>query len=347
MKQIYVCLLTALGLCMGQACAQRDGSHILGSDGERFSLVEGWGVDNLEHVYVNNCNGLVIDGEQRLFMLVDDPRNNVVIFDRQGTLMKTWTLDLKSPHGLSILREGDREVLFITENGGTGIVLKTTLDGEVLMEVPYPGHTDHYASRDEYRPSDVLNAPNGDFYVLDGYGKSYIIQYNKDGEFVRIFGGDIGEGDAQLAKYGPHGGVVDTRDPENPVLVIACSDQNHLKRFTLEGEYIDTIKMPGANPREIFIFQDKLYIPHLGSDWPAQRDAPGYVSVLDKDYKVISNIGGTSPHYKDGTLERMTHDGDTFIHPHAVTMDVEGNLYVAQWNSQKTWPLKFLRVHGE
>lgn len=347
MKWTFLWLMTLFVFCNTPGQTQGIGANIVGSDGDRFTLVEGWGVDNLDHVFINNCNGLVIDTSQRLFMLVDDPRNNVIIFDREGKLLKTWTLDLKSPHGLSIITEGDREVLFITENSGTGIVLKTTLDGEVLMDVPYPEHSGHYASRDEYRPSDVLNAPNGDFYVLDGYGKSYIIQYNMKGEFVRIFGGDIGEGDAQLAKWGPHGGVVDTRDPRNPVLIIACSDQNHLKRYTLEGAYIDTIKMPGANPREIFIYQDKLYIPHLGSDWPAHRDAPGYISVLDKDNKVIANIGGTQPHYADGVLERMTHHGDTFIHPHAVTIDKEGNLYVAQWNSEKTWPLKFVRVKDE
>jgi len=32
-------------------------------------------------------------------------------------------------------------------------------------------------------------APNGDIYVGDGYGSSYVNQYNQKAEFIRTFGG--------------------------------------------------------------------------------------------------------------------------------------------------------------
>ena len=318
---------------------------ILGHNGIHYKQVKNWGQDNLKKVHIKNCQGMVTDSKGRLILLTDDPRNNIIIFDTEGKIISTWTLNLKNPHGLTVATIDNQEILFITDNGGKqDAVFKTTLDGKVLMKLGYPKESGHYKSARQYKPSAVLVAKNGDFYVLDGYGINYIIQYDKNGKFIRIFGGNIGEGDARLKKWGPHGGAIDYRNPEKPILLIACSDQQYLKRFTMDGKYIDKILLPGTSPRDIFIKEDKLYIPHLGSDWPKKRDAPGYVSVLDKNNKVIANIGGSFPHYHDGKLDKMTHEGHTFIHPHALTMDKDGNLYVAQWMSKGTWPLKFTPV---
>lgn len=319
---------------------------ILGHNGIHYHQVKGWGEENLSKVHIKNCQAMVTDSKNRLILLTDDPRNNIVIFEPDGQIVKHWTLNLNKVHGLSLFKQSNgHEVLFITDNGGhKDAVYKTTLEGEVLFKLGYPEQSGVYKSHKQYKPSAVLNAPNGDFYVLDGYGLSYIVRYNAKGEYQGIFGGTIGEGEAKLKKWGPHGGVVDTRDPENPTLLIACSDQQYLKRFAMEGQFLEKIDMPGANPRDIFIHGDQLIIPHLGSDWPKQKNAPGYVSILDASNRVVSNIGGTSPHYEHNHLHKMSHHGDTFIHPHGLTMDHEGNLYVAQWASKGTWPLKFKPV---
>jgi len=342
MKSILM-LLASLALITSNTVLA---DQILGHNGIQFKLVEGWGKENLKDVHIKNCQGMVTDSKGRLILLTDDPRNNIIIFDTEGKVITQWTLKLSRTHGLSVHKdENGEEFLFITDNGGgKDAVFKTTMYGQVVMKLGYPKESGKYKSEKQYRPAAVLVAEDGDFYVLDGYGKNYIIQYDKNGKYKKIFGGDVGEGEAKLKKWGPHGGVIDTRDPKNPILIIACSDQQYLKRFTMDGKYIDKIPMPGTSPRDIFVQEDKLFIPHLGSDWPKNRDAPGFVSVLDKDNKVIANIGGTLPLYQDGKLQKMTHSGDTFIHPHALTMDKYGNLYVAQWMSKSTWPLKFTPV---
>ena len=341
MVLLFSAVITAL-----TSCTQQIPDGALGHNGVYYKQVEGWGVQNLKDIHIKNCQGMVTDSKNRLILLTDDPRNNIIIFNTAGKVIDKWTLNLTHTHGLTAFVEEDgREVLFITDNGGKeDSVFKTTMDGKVLMKLGYPKESGKYKSHKQYRPAAVLAAENGDFYVMDGYGINYIIQYDKNGKYKRIFGGDIGEGEAKLKKWGPHGGVIDTRDPQKPTLIIACSDQQYLKRFTMNGKYIDKIPMPGTSPRDIFIHGEKLYIPHLGSDWPKNRDAPGFVSVLDKNNKVIANIGGTIPHYHDGRLQKMTHHGHTFVHPHALTIDKDGNLYVAQWMSKGTWPLKFVPV---
>jgi peptidylamidoglycolate lyase len=70
----------------------------------------------------------------------------------------------------------------------------------------------------------------------------------------------------------------------------------------------------------------------------------GFVTVLDKNDKVISNPGGSEPMYESGKLQQLSQVGNTFVHAHDVCIDNDKNLYVAQWNSGKTYPVKLERV---
>ena len=61
--------------------------------------------------------------------------------------------------------------------------------------------------------------------------------------------------------------------------------------------------------------------------------------------RVISNLAGTPPQYDSaGKLQPMRHTEDVFLHPHDLTIDREGSLYVAQFASNRTYPIKLERV---
>jgi peptidylamidoglycolate lyase len=235
------------------------------------------------------------------------------------------------------VKEGNREVLFITDLS-LNRVFKTTLDGEILMELTYPKSTGKYASEKEFRPSWTLHLPNGEFFVLDGYGKDYILRYDRDGKLLNWFGGPEGG----IAHWGPHGGVIDSRGPGEPELVIAMSDQQSIKRLTLDGKLIQEISLPGSNPRMIQIVGDHLFVPHLADNWPADRQSRGYISVLDRDYKIVSNIGGTPPVYTDEKLQPMQQQGAFFRHPHDLVVVEDGAIYVPQFASGNTYPVKLV-----
>ena len=68
------------------------------------------------------------------------------------------------------------------------------------------------------------------------------------------------------------------------------------------------------------------------------------VLYLDKNNKVVSNLGGNEPVYKDGKLEGLYQTEKAFSYPHDVCIDDEGSLYVAQWNSGKVYPYKLTPV---
>lgn len=319
--------------------ARAAGSSLLGQGEFQYRVVPNWGILG-EATPVQNCHGIVTDGEGHIILLTTDTTNNVIIYDRAGRLVHKWGADFPGAHGLSIVQEGDREVLYITDLQ-RHLVVKSTLDGEILQEWPWPDSTGKYEKAEQYRPSWTLHLPNGDFFVLDGYGRDYIMRYNRSGALVGVFGGEEGG----IQHWGPHGGMVDARKPESPELLIAMSDQQHLLRLSLEGESLGEIPMPGGNPRQIRAFDQHFAVAHLADNWPANRDSRGFVSILDADLRVVSNVGGTTPIYdENGILQPMKNDSDVFLHPHDLVVDNEGSLYVAQFASNNTYPIKLERV---
>jgi len=312
---------------------------LLGSGDFRYRVVPGWGVLD-SATPVRDCHGLARDRAGHIILLTNHTANNVIVYDRAGRLVHKWGTTFPGAHGLSLVTEGDREVLFITDLA-THRVAKTTLDGTLLDEWRWPEATGKYEKPDQYRPSWTLHLPNGEFYVLDGYGRDYIVHYGADGKFRRIFGGAEGG----IVHWGPHAGMVDTRAATDPTLLIAMSDQQYLLRLALDGKKLAQTDLPGGNPRQIRHHGEHYFVAHLADNWPADRASRGFVSVLDADLRVLANIGGTPPAYDDaGKLRKMRSVGETFIHPHDLLVDEDQSLYVAQFASNQTYPIKLERI---
>ena len=122
--------------------------------------------------------------------------------------------------------------------------------------------------------------------------------------------------------------------------------QNAFKRFSLTGDYLSTIPMPGAWVCRPVIRGNYLYAAVLQSN-SRQWQQSGFVTILDENNKVISNLAGSEPAYDaNNTLNEMYQTIKAFQYPHDVCIDDEENLYVAQWNSGKVYPYKFEPVHA-
>jgi len=330
---------TTVALTTGRAQSSRP---ILGQGKFRYRVVPQWGVLGAD-TPVKDCHGLVRDRAGHVILLTNHTANNVIVYDRAGRLVHKWGTQFPGAHGLSIVNEGGaagREVLFITDLV-THRVVKATLDGTILDEWRWPQHTGKYEKEDQYKPSWTLHLPNGEFFILDGYGRDFIAHHGADGKFKKIFGGAEGG----IVHWGPHGGMADVRDAKNPTLLIAMSDQQHLLRLSLDGRKLAQVDLPGGNPRQIRLHDGHFFLAHLGDNWPKDRAARGFVSVLDADLRVVSNVAGSAPVYgDDGKLRPMKHTEDVFVHPHDLVVDDEGSLYVAQFASGQTYPIKLERV---
>ncbi|MBI4905865.1 MAG: 6-bladed beta-propeller [Acidobacteria bacterium] len=311
---------------------------VLGQGDHRYRVVPGWGVLG-ERTPVKNCHGLVRDAAGHIILLTDHVANNVIVYDKRGKLVAKWGTSFPGAHGLSIVKEGAREVLYITDLQ-THKVAKTTLDGNVLDEWGWPATTGKYAREADYKPSWTLHLNDGSFFVLDGYGRDYILRFDAEGKMTRIFGGAEGG----IVHWGPHGGMADLR-AATPTLLIAMSDQQYLLRLSLDGAKLQQVDLPGGNPRQIRLHNGKFYVAHLADNWPRDRNSRGFVSVLDSELRVLSNIAGSAPEYgNDGKLRTMRHTEDVFLHPHDLIVDDEDSIYVAQFASGETYPIKLERV---
>ncbi len=312
---------------------------VLGQGDFCYRVVPGWG-DLGEGTPVNDCHGLAIDREGHIVLLTNETKNNAIVYDRKGRLVHKWGSAFPGAHGLSLVTEARHEVLFITDMN-RHIVVKAALDGTILDEWHWPADTAKYPKEADYKPSWTLHLPDGGFFVLDGYGRDYILHYGPDGKFIRIFGGAEGG----IVHWGPHGGMIDRTAAGDDTLLIAMSDQQHLLRLSIDGKKIGQVDLPGGNPRQIRRVKDHYFVAHLGDNWPKNRECRGFISVLDRSLRVVSNIAGTAPSCDDsGKLRPMAHQEEVFRHPHDLIVDSDGSLYVAQFASGKTYPVKLERV---
>lgn len=316
--------------------------QVIGHGSHRYRVVPNWGVLDAGKNPVNDCHEMVEDAKGRLILLTNETKNNVIIYDKSGKLLETWGTTYPGAHGLTLANEGAEQFLFICDNNRHQVI-KTDLKGKELMKIEYPKETGKYDYPTQFIPTETaINPANGDIYVADGYGLNYITQYDSKGKYIRHWGGK-GMADGQFDCC--HGILVDTRNKANPTLLITDRRHNCLKRFTLDGKYLSTIALPGSYICRPVLHGDMIY----GAVFRSTSDAypnSGYIQILDKNDKVVSTPGGSAPVYKDGKLEAQRKDMvlNTFMHPHDVLVDGDENVYVPQWASQKTYPVKLQRV---
>ena len=316
--------------------------EVIGHGDFKYRVNKAWGDLDPAKTPVLNCHEMVMDRKGRLIMVTDEVKNNILIYDKSGNLLETWGTTYPGGHALSLWQEAGEDFLFICDPG-QGKVVKTTVDGRELMTLKTPHELEIYKKEQPYRPTETALASNGDIYIADGYGSQFILQFDHKGNFIRHFGGG-GDGDDQFQTA--HGVCVDNRDKDNPTLLCTSRAHNSFKRFTLDGKYLSTIFLPGAFVCRAVIDGDNLYSGVCWSRLKYLNRTPnsGFVTILDKNDKVVSNPGGTAPRYENGELQLMVQKQTIFNHCHDVCVDDDKNLYICQWNANKTYPIKLERV---
>ena len=322
--------LTGLAAPLILGAQNKSGSNkpILGSGAHTYEVTHDWGAVPANIKY-GNTHGVCVDSQGRVYIhhTVNDAsesHDTMVVFDSNGRFIKSWGAAFRGgAHGLHIRKEGSQEFLYLCDTK-RDVVVKSTLDGEEVFMLGYHSMAEPYShGYIKYSPTNVAIAPNGDLYVGDGYGSSYINQYNAKGDYIRTFGGK-GTGPGQLDC--PHGLVVDTRhDPHTvpPVLLVADRGNHRIQRFTLDGKHIDFVAGTNLPCHFNFYKNGDAVVPDLGAR----------VMLLDRDNNVIENLGDDSQS-KWGDTRKLSRDQFTpgkFVCPHGACFDHEGNIFVVEW----------------
>lgn len=318
--------------------------EVVGHGEFRYRVDKLWSKADPAKTPVKDCHEMVQASDGRLFMITNHKQNNVLIYDKSGALLGSWTLGFSGGHGLTIHCEASgTEFLYATDTAGR--VVKATLDGKVVLELPNAAKTGIYKPTEPYSPTETAIGPNGDIYVADGYGSQYVLRFDKDGKFISKFGGKSTQPTNPGKFMQAHGIALDTRG-EKPLLVCTERIRNEFNWFTLEGEHVRGVYLPGA-----YVSRPVIHGKHLFSGvcfgakpndyrmWQGQ----GFVTILDDTGKVVSNPGGRAPEYENGQLKVMLQDKHVFNNCHDVCVDDAGDLYVCQWASGNVYPYKLHR----
>ena len=316
-------LQTTLPAPLILGAADKSGSKrpVVGSGDHTYEVIHDWGELPLGLAY-GNTHGVVQDSNGFIYIhhtvhATSESADSMVVFDHKGKFVKSWGKDFKGgAHGLHIQKEGRQEFLYLCDTK-RAVVVKTTLSGEEVFTLAYPKESEPYGPGIKYSPTNLAVAPNGDVYVGDGYGSSYINQYDRHGKFLRVFGGK-GSDAGRLST--PHGIIVDTRGAA-PVLTVADRSNNRLQHFSLDGKHLGFSK--GVNlPCHFHTRKDLMVVPDLAAR----------VTIVDKDNNVIVHLGEGASNWRElRTKPRDQFVPGKFIAPHGACFDRDGNIFVAEW----------------
>jgi peptidylamidoglycolate lyase len=306
--------------------------HVYGHGNKKYIVDQKW-ANQIQNLPVKDCHEMVQNNKGEIILLTNETKNNIIVFDKSGSIKRSWGQSFPGAHGLTIHGDED-QTLFITDTE-LNQFFQTSIDGKILKTWDFPIETKMYSDKKKFVPTETAITKNGEIYVADGYGMQYIIHYDSGGNLKNIFGGS-GIEDRHLDNA--HGICIDYRN-EIPSLIVTDRNKCCFKRFTMGGDYVETISLPGANVCRPVIKGDYLYAAVLTSDGKSNT---GFVVILDKNNKLISAIGGSTPLYENGKCKNMYQTTQLFKHPHDVLVDDEENLYVCQWNSNQVYPIKFI-----
>ena len=299
---------------------------VIGAGRHKYEWIRNW-AKFPAGIEPGNMHGAVQVDSKGLIYFSAESEHALMVFDRNGKFIRSFGREWKTDkpgegiHGMQLVKEGGREFIYLTHLARHEFA-KITLEGETVWVKGYPAQSGVYAKADEFKPTGIAVAPNGDFYVTDGYGKNYIHHYRASGEYVNSWGGR-GTEDGKFNT--PHAIIVDARGKE-PLVLVTDRAQHRLQWFTLDGAHVRTL--PGDG--------DLLRLPatlHIRGTDLVVGDLSGRVTILDRHHKLVTHLGDNIDPKKRATNQVKPErwlDGQ-FISPHGICWDQQGNLYGEEW----------------
>ena len=249
-----------------------------------------------------------------------DDLDNVFLFDANGNLLRSFGAGLFVwPHGIHVDKGGN---VWVTDARGDDTrghqVHKFSPDGELLMSLGKAGVAGD--GNDEFNgPSDVLVAPDGSIFVVDGHGaegNNRVMKFDADGNFLMSWG-TTGKEDGEFRD--PHALAMDSTGR----LFVGDRGNSRLQIFDQEGNHLETWTQFGR-PSGLFIdHNDILYSADSESNttWGMNR---GYL----KGIYIGSAFDGFIMYHIPDPNQDPDNAGTTAAE--GIAVDRDGNLYGAE-----------------
>ena len=315
-----------------QAAKPAQPIHLTKASRGHYHVVHGWPVLP-ENTILDEVSAVAVDSHDNVFVLQRGGRKwpdsdvldrtpipvpTVFVFDgRTGLLLTKWGENLFAlPHNITIDLKDNVWVADVALHQ----VYKFSHDGKLLLTVGERGISGDDGAHFN-RPSDVAVAPDGSFYVSDGYGNNRVLKFASDGRFLFQWG-TKGKGSGQFDL--PH---AIASDGAGRVYVVDRQNAR-VQVFDGNGKYLTEWKGPPfVSPQDIKISRDGIaFVAEGGNDKLPDRAG---LLVMRSDGSLIERVGRYG-----------NYDGQ-FQDAHWVAVAKGGAVYVADFTGRRVQ--KFVR----
>lgn len=305
-----VCGVTA---CAPSAAPSTDGGGGAGSEVLSYDRMDGWGqlpdgriwgavsavypAADGEHIWVAERCGSNL--------CVDSDVDPVLLYDLDGNLVRSFgSGQITWPHGMTVDSDGNvwiaDAVGYAPVPEGVGHTIKKfSPDGELLMQLGEEGVAGTNQTTFS-KPSDILVAPDGSLFVVDGHdagGNNRVMKFSADGTFLLEWG-TTGSEDGEFRD--PHALAMDSQGR----LFVGDRANSRIQLFDQEGNHLETWTQFGR-PSGLFIdSNDVLYAADSESNADRNRGwkrgiyigsaRDGWVTDFIPDVEMDPDNSGTS-----------------------------------------------------
>ena len=265
---------------------------------------------------IGNGHGeIACDSAGNFYVSVQEKDAGLQVYGPDGNFIKALNLP-PSLHGFVIRKDEGKEYIFAAVLGESRLI-KCDLDGKVVMEIPKTAFPEEQA-KPGLKLTNCDVAGNGDIYIVDGYGKSWIFQFDRAGKFKKVFAGP----GAPYNFKNTHKIFIDTRfSPQR----IAALDRgnNRMLHLDLDGNILGIIADKDLrNPSSASFHGDLMCVAEIA----------GRVSVWNKENKLVAELGANPVKTNTPKIEPKDWQQGTVTSPHGITFDNNGNILETEWN---------------
>jgi hypothetical protein len=240
----------------------------------------------------------------------------IIVVDRNGKLVQWWRdldklFDMRcgrGPHKIKMSPYDPEKHVWIIDDQ-LHVIYKFTYDGKLVMTLGTKGTRGRDGGKLFDRPTDIAWLPDGTFFISDGYGGTRVAKFDKDGKFLMDWGGP-------------------PKDPNNP----GPNEFNTVHSIQISNDR--RLFVVDRGHRRIQVFDENGKFLDM---WKTGARSSPYAHLITTDQFLWIADGGTnrivkydlSGHYLYGWGGPGGQPGQ-FNGPHSITVDQEGNLYLAE-----------------
>ena len=234
------------------------------------------------------------------------------VIDAQGNHIEDWTQYdkmFRRPHSVFQSPYDPQKDVWIVDDYRHAI-FRFSNDGKKLLQTIGTPNAPGADATHFYRPTFMAWAPNGDFYVADGYQNTRVVKFDRTGKFLMAWGerGENGK-ETRLGYFNNvHGIAV---DPQTGRVFVNDRGNRRIQVFDANGKPLDSWSV-GRPPADIHL----VYMDGSRMLWAFDRASSKMIKYdlngnLQYTWGMWGNAGG-------------------FWGVHGMHVDSEGNFYVAE-----------------